>query len=225
MSVNKYHFFKALSLVLLTICSAQAAIVAESEFEFSGVQGQNNWLYGYYSGALDESSFALMTVFNPVNRPNTWVVDDDHFFTGLDSQGGHPNGAPSTRDDVIQYAVRRWIVESTGTFTITGNLSDLDLGYGDNGVIGRIYNGASLLYSQTVSAGDFTGYDYSWTGNLTAGSFVDFVIDPNEANDFFDSTRFTAVIETGSSSIPEPSSLLLLASGCLVALRRSRKAR
>jgi hypothetical protein len=215
----------AIALLLFSVCQIQAAIVADSVSDFSGVQGQDNWFYGYYSGSLDPTSFSQMNVFDSPSRPNTWLVDENEFYTGIDSIGGHPNGAPSTRNDVVQFAVRRWIVESTGLFTISGNLADLDLGFGDNGVVGRIYSGTTEIFSQIIGAGDMAGVDYSWTGNLVAGTTVDFVIDPFQANDFFDSTRFTATIQTNLSVIPEPTTLGLLCSGCIVAFYRNRRSR
>ena len=223
MRLNHLKYLQAAALVLLSCCHARAAIVADSVSEFSGTQGQNNWHYVYYSGSLDPSSFTLMGTYNPSGRPNTWVVDNVHFYTGLDSTGGHPNGVASTSDDALHFAVRRWIVESTGVFTVNGNIADLDLGFGDNGIIGQIYNGSTQLFSQTLAAGDFVGFNYSWTGTLVAGTTLDFVIDPNGDNDLFDSTRFTVYVETGASSIPEPSSLLLMVSGCTLAFRRNRK--
>jgi hypothetical protein len=226
MRVHPSKCIQAIAVVFLAVCQAQAAIVADSVIDFSGVQGQDNWQYGYYSNTLDPSGFTQMTVFGSPSRPNNWLVDDVDFWTGVDATGGHPNGSPSSRSDVVQYAVRRWIVESTGTFNISGNLADADLGLDDNGIIGRIFTGNTEVLSHVIGAGDMLGVNYSWTGHLVSGTTVDFVIDPNQADDRSDSTRFTAIIQSVNvSTIPEPTSLGLLCSGCVFVLYRNRRSR
>jgi hypothetical protein len=46
----------ACGVVLLTIGMAEAAIIARSQVEFSGVQGQDNWRYGYYDRSADSGN-------------------------------------------------------------------------------------------------------------------------------------------------------------------------
>lgn len=224
----KSVFFKALMLVCTSFAACQAAIVADSVAEFSGVQGQDNWYYGYYSGSLLPGSFAQMPIFSPVGSPNAWVVDDDppspQFYTQLYDIGGHPNGVASSRDDVVHFAVRRWIAELTGDLTISGNIADLDGGNGGDGIIGRIFAGSSEIYSQFIGEGDSLGSNYSFTFSVVAGTPLDFVIDPIGDNDLFDSTRFTATISVEDVNVPEPSSLLLLSTVGVFAFRRSRTA-
>ncbi len=229
MRTIRLPFGQVIALVLLTFCQVQAAIVADSFTEFSETQGQDNWFYGYYPGVLAPSSFLQMGTFSPVGRPNTWVVDDDLpspiYYTILNAEGGHPNGVDAGRDDVLQYAVRRWISEVSGAITIAGNIADMDTGFGANGIIGKIFSNNLEVYSQSIDEADFLGVNYSLTFTVLAGDTIDFVIDPQGVNDLFDSTRFTATIFNGegSISVPEPTSIMLLAAGCVVAFGRSRR--
>ena len=73
--------------------------------------GTNNWLYGYYSSALDPAAFNLMTQQATDSNGHFlgwWAVDFNHYWTSLDAFGGHPNGEftdlhPPPYCDAAQY--------------------------------------------------------------------------------------------------------------------------
>jgi hypothetical protein len=57
--------------------------------------GTNNWLYGYYLGAINPAGFLPMT--QQVTDSNGkflgwWALQFDRYFTSLDAFGGHANG-------------------------------------------------------------------------------------------------------------------------------------
>ncbi len=225
----------ALSLVIALPGLGRGAIVFDSVNEFSGVQGQDGWQYGYYDGDHPTAPFStqdfeqLPTFGNPQNPANppywydTW--GSGGVWTLLGAQWGHPNGTVTSggRQTVVHWAVRRWVSDISGPVNITGELADADTGPG-NGIIGHILVDGTEVFSQTIDDGDSLGVSYSVDVNLSVGSIVDFAIDPRNENDLADSTVFTS---TGRV-VPEPSALgvwsLLILCGAGIGWRRRRKA-
>lgn len=196
-----------------------AAQLANSVTEFSGVQGQNNWNYGFYDRTNDVggvynplTDYALMTQFNGT----AWQVNNGTFWTELNSQGGHPNGTTTSggRTPVEHWAIRRYTSEVTGLVNISGTLAKSSTG-GGNGIIGRIFVDGTEVFTQTIAATDGVGVNYNFSQNVNLGSRVDFVIDPNASNDISDGTVFTAQVSSVVVAAPEASTLALCVGGLL----------
>lgn len=179
-----------------------ALTVADSEVEFSDTQGQDSWFYGYYDGdsslpftndPLDDD-FELLTTFS--NERWSLTTGWGGYWTFLWATGGHPNGAFSTSGRLAgeHWAARRWISEVSGEVNISGKLAKADPG-GGNGITGHIFIDGVEVFSHHVDYNDLQGVNYSVDAIVTVGSVIDFVIDP-EYNHRWDSTTFTAVIET-----------------------------
>lgn len=177
--------------------------IADSQLDFAATQGENNWFYGYYTTPANTSSFTLMEFFSN----NAWSESTSYPpYTILWESGGHPNDSSHGGE---HWAVRRWVSEVNGNISISGHLADRDYGSNGNGIIGRIYVDGLEIYNHQISEGDLTGIDYLIDAYVEVGSFVDFVIDPN--NTFYtDSTTFTSSI---SAIVPVPTSVLLLSIG------------
>lgn len=179
-----------------------ARLLADSVADFSFVQGQHGWYYGYDEGSSE--SFTLMTrqsvitLFEPPSGDtwNCWASDTAHW-TQLFELGGHPNGTktsvPSTMR--LERAVRRWISTYAGPVRITGEMAMLDAHEDGNGVDTSVVVDGASLYSEYVAGDDWAGLSYELTATVSLGSTVDFVIDPHESQDNHDLARFTAVIE------------------------------
>jgi Ca2+-binding RTX toxin-like protein len=169
---------------------------ANSQTEFSGVQGQNNWYYGYYAGSFTSAAYQEMTQFSDI-----WTVQNATYYTLLTAGGGHPNGVTTSggRKSEEQWAVRRWVSEIDGEIQIYGILAKADTG-GGNGVIGHIFIDGVEVWSQSIAGTDGTGVNYQITTKVKLNSVVDFAIDPKKdtndvANDIADTTIFTAQID------------------------------
>ena len=202
--------------LLFSYATAYAVPVADSVSEFSSVQGQDDWYYGYYTTPGDYSTFMQMTLFDPAG----WWEESSTQppWTVLWDTGGHPGS--------IHWAVRRWVSETTGTVTISGLLQDNDpvlMG----GVVGRILVDGVEVFSQVVDAYPGSTYgppsvNYSITVPVSLGAYVDFAIDAN-GYEGYDNTTFTATIDAAVTPVPEPATLLLLGSGLAgVAVLRRR---
>ena len=215
------------ALVLTATLHARAATLADSVADFSATQGQGGWFYGYYAGTFAPTAFALMPSYTAADQ--TWAVDrlppDPLYYTVLNPLGGHPNGVVTTggRAPVEQWAVRRWVSGYSGTVQLSGNVADLN-GGGGNGVIGRIFVNGVQAFSADIANADFVGVDYALSLNVGIGTVIDFAIDPKDANDLFDLTRFQATI---SAPVPEPADWALWLAGTVVlgAARTARRRR
>jgi len=178
--------------------------IANSQTEFSGVQGQNNWYYGYYDGPFTSSDFQQMTQFVGSNLLNNqgeydWSVTGN-YFTSLGPNGGHGNGVITSggRIPVEQWAVRRYVSEINGEIEISGILAK-EYTNGGNGIVGHILVDGVEVWSQSIAANDVIGTNYRIRTQVKLNSIVDFAIDPKYANDLGDATIFTAKIDSVKS--------------------------
>jgi len=193
---------RKLGLLLLAACilipaTANAMLVADSVAEFSGVQGQDNWEYCYYTGPFNwPAAYDLSHVYrlplwdgsvawHYTMSPPPWTM--------LASDWGHPN-AEDQAGTARHWAVRRWTSDVTGLATISGFLAKRDPGGGD-GVIGRVFVGGRPVYTRWIAYNDATGVNYSITVPVAAGAPVDLVIDPF-GNTGYDSTYLTGRVNT-----------------------------
>jgi hypothetical protein len=180
-------------------------ILADSVADFSLVQGEHGWYYGYDDGT--SAAYAPMTrtrvitTYEPPtgDRWDGWVNDTIAHWTQIFQLGAHANGtdtsAPS--EPLLQRAVRRWLSTYEGDVTISGEVAKIDVGVsaGANGVEAIIVVDGAELDRFRVGAEDAGGWSYEVPAQLKVGSTVDFVLDPFESNDHHDLTRFTGIIE------------------------------
>jgi len=203
--------------ILTVICSpAGADVVADSVAEFSDVQGQDGWYYGYYDRTSDAdhtyapTDFHLMTEY----APTCWRVQSGSYWTALWINGGHPNGLNGNQGRLPyeHWAIRRWISEVAGPAQLSGRL-DWMAGYQGSGIVGRIIIDGTEIWSYPL-VGAAPGVDYSLSTTLNCGSIVDFAIEAYQADDSNDNTYFTAIIT------PEPAAIPIMACGIAAILRR-----
>ncbi len=147
--------------------------VADSLSDFSSVQGENGWYYGYSAG----SGF-ISLVFSG----SKWTISSK-YWTQIHATGSHPNSTTTSfgRLPVDHSTIRRWVCPETGDYQIRGSLWDIhvEMAYGDGveiTVAGQHFNvpeGGSVpvLIDTTLNTGDF----------------VDIIVSP-KGNDFADDT-------------------------------------
>lgn len=208
-----------MSVVLLLLGSAlpaSAQVLADSQGDFSGVQGANGWRFGYYSGDMTPASFQEMTVF----QNNRWYVEPGTYWTMLGAVGAHPNGTVTSPPaiPVDQWAARRWVSDVESQISIDTSIRKLAASDASNGVIGRIFIDGEEVWSQFIPGNDNVGVTAHVNATISVGSTVDFVLDSSGSDDGGDATRFTGVI----SVVPTPGSLALLGLAGILAFRRKR---
>ncbi|MDO8141159.1 MAG: hypothetical protein Q6358_06630, partial [Candidatus Brocadiales bacterium] len=164
-------------------------IIADSQNEFSGIQGQDNWFYGYYTSCGNSSTFTQMTY----DTQGYWEeTETQPPWTLLRSSGGNPSAD--------HCAVRRWVSEVNGNITIAGKINKNDISGGD-GITGSILVDGAEVWSQYIAYNDSTGVTYEVNATVNVSSLVDFVISPG-GSEAYDTSDFTATISgSGASSL------------------------
>jgi len=162
-----------------TISTLPVSATYDSELDFSHVQGPI-WYY------LDQANVQM------TYTAGLWSGAE--LYQYLWNTGGHPGNAGGT-------AKRRFVVPTTGLYSISGVSGDYDVGGGDGVTISVVYNDTTTLYTRVFAngAGDVA---YALSQSMTAGDTLDFIIARNsEAS--YDSTHFTAQLAV-SVSPPAP---------------------
>src|SRR5262249_10948146 len=147
-----------------------ASALADSVKDFSGTQGQGNWYYGFYEGALPNPTFQQMTQFSG----GTWFVNQNNLLTSLADEFGPPNGTTTTggRQATEQWAVRRWVSPGAGDVTLSGILAMADASSGGNGVTGHIRLNGTEIWSRHIDAGDIVGFNYAVSVQVKPGDVI-----------------------------------------------------
>jgi len=182
---------------------ARAQVLADSVQDFSGVQGQNGWYYGFYNGDSEfpftPLDFEELPIFDGVWRRSTTM-----YWTAITRMGQHPNGLITSggRTPEDNWAVRRWVSRGTNIVRISGEVWDRAPSAG-NGVITRITLSGSPLFEHVINNGETTPFAYSVETCIGAGNAIDFIVDPRDHDDQADDTGFTAVITSILQSGPQ----------------------
>ena len=198
--------------ISFTAFPISANLILDSVNEFSAIQGQDNWYYGYYDYTNDlNSSYDPFSEFTqlPQFSGDAWSLQEGTYWTSLWNSGGHGNALVTSggRQSIEHWAIRRWVSDLSGEINITGTLAKTNINYGD-GITGQILVNGNQEYSQYVAYNDSIGFNYDI--NVTVGQdyFVDFIFQPGQS-DWTDATNFTAY----ATVVPEPISFILFITG------------
>lgn len=174
--------------------SESGTVAADSVDQFSGVQGQNGWNYGYTSATLAAYTPASFTTFPGGSGQGAWSAAAQNWNTANTQWGaswergltGSPNtdlGADYTLPSLTggsSSPVRRWTSTFSGTAVLSGYVHHV-LNAGD-GTQWQLYlNGTPLLDGDLVTAGQqvmtvrTTLRRFAVPVTLTAGDIVDLV--------------------------------------------------
>jgi hypothetical protein len=215
-----------LAVASMAISQASATILANSVADFGDTQGANGWFYGYYDKTADsdfvydyQTDFRLMSQYRQNHQLSAfasgpaWEVQDGVYFTELWANGGHGNGTTTSggRRQEQQFAVRRWVSDYVGNVDIAVHLAKIDGNPTSNGVAGRVIIEGNQVRWDYVSGTDLTGITYTLSATVHVGDRIDLMLDPWAANDWGDSSIFTAQI----TATPEPSTVVLLGIGAV----------
>lgn len=221
-----------ITLAWAIFCTPAGAVpLADSQAEFSGVQGQDNWSYGFFNltatgGPFTTGGFVAFATFNAAR----WEASDaqigaqNNGFLSINQVGGHPAGiGPGTQDSII-WAVRRYQSEVSGLVDIALDLRKLNvLNSAGGGITGRVFIDGVEVFTQFIANLDDVGVQPVITRVVALGSLIDFVIDPTGSapvtgNDGIfsaraDGSHFSAVI---AAHVTEPGGLAVLGAGLVL---------
>ena len=234
---------KSLSAALLALMlgsPVSAAVIANSSLEYSNVQGQDAWSYGFFNltakgSAYAPGDFTRFDTFDVLRQswiPSAAQVGATNIeFLNTNQLGGHPNGiGPGAQNSVI-WAMRRYTSEVNGTVAIDFDLHKLNtINPQGGGITGHIFVDGVEVFNGIIANADGVGVQATVLRSVHIGSLIDFAIDPRglvplQGNDGLDSARadgtiFTAVLRDGIV-LPEPPTALLVALPLLLgALKR-----
>ena len=147
MNTKPSRIAKLLSALLWAALSqvnwAQAQVIANSTNEFSGVQGQDGWFYGYRNvtvdgKAIDYDANADFIPFDASMWTGTeWDLDSLGAapWTMLGRETVHPNGVNNAAE---HWVIRRWVSEVSGRIEVDWTLAKSNPG--GNGVSLKLVN-------------------------------------------------------------------------------------
>ena len=211
--------------------TAIAVPIADSTTEFSDVQGQDGWFYGFFNqGATPSTTYtsAAFEVFDSYNTANMrWEASDalvggqNNVFLSLSAEGGHPTGIGPSGQDRIIWAVRRYTSQVAGLIDISYDLRKENfMNPEGGGITGRIFVDGVELFTQLIGNLDSIGVQGVLTRSVSVGSVIDFAIDPKGTPPLAgvdgiysaraDGTHFSATIQM---SVPEPATFALMGLG------------
>lgn len=173
-------------------------IVADSVAEFSSVQGQAGWTYGYYGIPANTATFQQIPQFDPTpagaSAEGVWWVNQTSSWAAIWRNGQHPGAETLSCGKQVtgDWTVRRWTSDVAGQIRLAGHVGKQLNGF--DGAIARIIVDGLEIFTHTVDGSDLTGIDYEVFANVAIGSQVDFVVSPlgSDCNDWI---GFTAIIE------------------------------
>ncbi len=197
----KGPLYGLLGLLTLSGCGGilHADVLADSVEDFSGVQGQDNWYYGYYRTDVGDTptvplSFREAENFN-MDFTNLWSLDGTGDWLGIGAENQHPHRPGAGRNTPgVYWATRRWVSDFEGDVNISGLVDEADLG-GDGVVVRLFIDGVKFGQWDLLSTSN-SMIEFDLSAAVLIGSIIDMTVDPK--NDIlFDGTSIEYSIRSG----------------------------
>ena len=164
-----------------------STLLADSYDEFSGIQGQDDWQYGYRNLTLDGGDI------ESYDAENDFIAFDDQehwrpgwrlapsaapwtLFNG--PEGSHPNGTNSAPNEE-HWTVRRWTADELTSETPIGlKWHTRKTNLNGTGVTGSLFVNGEMVDSASFAGNDGVGQIRTWYANLNPGDVVDLALTP-----------------------------------------------
>jgi len=163
---------------------AQAQVIANSTNEFSGVQGQDGWYYGYRDVTVDGKGidYDANADFIPFDvsmwTGTEWDLDSLGAapWTMLGSETVHPN---SLDNGAEHWAIRRWVASELSGPTwvsVVWNVRKQNLS--GNGVTGALHVNGARVQSAAIAGNDGTGATLTYFVRPSPTDKLDLILSP-----------------------------------------------
>jgi hypothetical protein len=168
------------------------SVVADSAADFSGTQGQANWLYGYFQEPnFQSANFIPFSAFRfePSVNEDGWFSSTGTW-TWIGRLRMHPNGryTSGSSTPIEQHAVRRWISPVNATLFVQGSIRTTNIG--SEGVRGSISLGDDELWQQVTTPGQTGAFAFQLLVNVQVGDALNVALDPYLSRDGADDSEF-----------------------------------
>lgn len=212
-------------------------VIANSQGEFSGVQGQNGWFNGYRNFTLDgggndyDASAQFIQYEGGSNIPDPWdgftqmwtgsAWDLNTSASGPWTEQGslalHPNGVNSPPNEE-HWVIRRWVAtELTAETPVAIIWQVRKQAAAGGGVTGRLFINGREVDSKTIPGSDTAGEIRRFYANLKQGDIVDLALTPEgptERNDGSDGSESWFWVDTRLPQEPrQPNGALFIPAG------------
>jgi hypothetical protein len=180
---------------LKTLCGAGEVLLADSARDFSSLQGNFGWFYGYYSETYSPAAFLPM----PEYSDGVWWADSSQpapqYWTMLGSEVSHPNGINALfgRSSTNHWAVRRWQAWLAGNVRVEVEVRDGNSDSNSNGQRVWLYHNA-IHKADTITPAVFTNQTLQVNLAVSVGDTIDIAHDPIDGNDWADSLLVTTKV-------------------------------
>ena len=189
----------------ITLPTGTPPVVADSEAQFSGTQGEEGWFYGYQEGGGPYDPTSGFIPFSGGQGQGAWNGTTQEW-SGSSWEANNTSGAPWTSIEATSvhpndsspgpehYPVRRWVSPVSGLHTITGTFHNTSAS-GD-GTTGRVFHEGIEVFARLTDGGPTP---FSIPIDLQVGDRIDFMVDNGPFDqDGSDRTTQTVVIYEGS---------------------------
>ena len=190
----------------------QTYVIANSQKEFSGVQGSNGWYYGYrqYDPAKGETNYDANVEFVPFPGgagQGDWAADTQTWtgsawdlnteaaapWTSMADQSVHPNGTNSPPNDFEHWVTRRWVANALTKVTPAALIwSAKKENAANDGVTVYVFINGKMVDSVGIGGTDTTGQVRRVYANLKPKDIVDLALSPagpsGDRNDWSDAS-------------------------------------
>ena len=164
-----------------------STLLADSYDEFSGIQGQDDWQYGYRNLTLDGGDIESYDAENDFIafdeqehwRPGWRLAPSAAPWTLFNGpEGSHPNGTNSAPNEE-HWTVRRWTADELTSETPIGlKWHTRKTNLNGTGVTGSLFVNGGMVDSASFAGNDGVGEIRTWYANLNPGDVVDLALTP-----------------------------------------------
>jgi hypothetical protein len=171
----------------------EASAIANSFTQYSNVQGQDDWFWGYRNYTKDGGGESYnpdtgFIAFNPDTQwsGSQWDLDPtaENPWTELGAENMHPNSSTAVNaagyDTGVHWTIRRWVANQITKVTplaLRYHVHKANTG-GGNGVTGALYINGQRKDAIVIGGADGVGVTHTYYANVSPRDKIDVILSP-----------------------------------------------